>query len=552
MLRPYQEQAVQAIYQALRETDGHPVACLPTGSGKSHIIARVCCDAVNLWSGRVLVLAHVQELLEQNAEKIRALMGGVGVGVFSAGLGQREASTPVVVAGIQSVYRRGEELGRFDLVLIDEAHRIPVDADTMYQTLLTSLRTSNPDLRMIGLTATPFRLKGGPIYGEGQMFSGMCYNASIRELIRDGFLCPLIAKAGQTRVNMGDLHVRAGEFMPNEVEALMDAAGVVESACAEIADLTKDRRATLLFCAGVEHARHVANTLREKHGLEVGTIFGDTDSDERSATIDRFKSGALRYLANVNVLTTGFDAPHIDCVVMLRPTLSAGLYAQALGRGFRLAPGKTECLVLDYGGNVIRHGPVDQLAVPAPPRPGHGGEAPAKECPQCRALIAAGYGSCPLCGYVFPPPDRQQHDTKASTASVLSQAETNEYEVKEMSYGVHTKKGAGPDAPRSLRVEYEVGWNRWVKEWICVEHHGYARGKAETWWLQRSKLPCPTSAEDAYQIAIGGKLAEPTHVTVRTDPQDEFPERITGYRLGPIPDDPPPGGWCADGEEPPF
>jgi DNA repair protein RadD len=248
----------------------------------------------------------------------------------------------------------------------------------------------------------------------------------------------------------------------------------------------------------------------------------------------------------VAVLTTGFDAPHVDCVALLRPTLSAGLYYQMVGRGFRLAPGKTDCLVLDFGGNVLRHGPVDALRIAAQPG-GGSGEAPAKECPQCQAIISAGFTTCPHCRFVFTPPTKEVHEREASSAGVLSgQVTTTEYAVRDVFYAVHTKHGAPPDAPRTLRVEYEIGLNRYRKEWVCLEHSGYARSKAEIWWRARCHEPMPSTAAEACRLAQAGLLVAPSHITVRSVAGEEF-ERITDYRLGPLPDAREPG---ADQDEP--
>jgi DNA repair protein RadD len=262
------------------------------------------------------------------------------------------------------------------------------------------------------------------------------------------------------------------------------------------------------------------------------------------------------------VLTTGFDAPHIDCVALLRPTMSPGLYCQQVGRGFRLAPGKSDCLVLDFGGNVLRHGPVDALRVTDRDER-EGGEAPAKECPQCQAVIAAGFATCPQCGFQFPPPEREKHEREASSAGVLSgQVTTTEYPVREVYYAVHQKRGAPPDAPKTLRVEYEVGLNRYHKEWVCFEHTGFARSKAEAWWRARSHLPVPSTAAEACRLACAGVLAPVTHITVRTVAGDDF-ERITDWKLGPKPESSEPGEDREEqaltpvltrdyGEDPPF
>jgi DNA repair protein RadD len=547
-LRPYQEAAVTAVYEHLAARADNPCVVIPTGGGKGVIVGQLCADVVQRWNGRILVLTHVKELVDQNAGQAGRFLSHLLVGVNSAGLKRRDLDHPVIVAGIQSVYQKACDLGRFDIVLIDEAHLIPPDGEGMYQTFLREARMVNPNLRVVGLTATPFRLKDGAICAPENILNHVCYEVGVKELIRDGFLSPLVSKAGKAKADTAGLHVRGGEFVPDEVEHLMDDDVLVRAACAEIVEQTRNRKACLIFAAGVQHAEHVATVLHEAHGLEVACIFGHTPDGERDRLVARFKRGELRYLVNVSVLTTGFDAPQVDCVALLRPTMSAGLYYQMVGRGFRLAPGKDDCLVLDFGGNVLRHGPVDALRIT--PQDGRGeGDAPAKECPQCQAVIAAGFGTCPQCGFQFPPPDKGKHEREASSAGVLSgQVTTTEYAVRDTFYAVHQKRGAPPEAPKSLRVEYEVGLNQVHKEWVCFEHTGFARGRAEAWWRARTSLPVPATTAEACRLACAGGLAPATHITVRTVAGDDF-ERITDHRLGPAPVAREPGD---DRDEPAF
>lgn len=547
-LRPYQREAVEAVYEYLRRHDDTPCVVIPTAGGKTPVMAAICRDAVAQWDGRVLILAHVKELLEQAVDKLHAMAPDLWhrIGVYSAGLGSRDRDHPIIVAGIQSVYRRAEQLGRFDLVLIDEAHMVPPDGEGMYRTFLADAKAINPNVRLVGLTATPFRMTTGMICSPENLLNKVCYEVSVRELIVQGYLCPLVAKGTREDLDTSGLHVRAGEFVSEEVEALMDQAARVEAACAEIVEQTRDRHAVLVFASGIQHARHVAETL-EHMGGQVATVFGETPSDERARTIAEFRAGRLKYLINVAVLTHGFDAPGIDCVVLLRPTNSPGLYYQCCGRGFRLHPGKSNCLILDFGGNVLRHGPVDDLRIKESGK--STGVAPAKKCPECLALIAAGYATCPQCGYAFPPPERQEHDTRASTAAVLSGEVTVEtYPVQEIAYSVHVKRDAPEDHPRSMRVDYRIGFSRWQSEWICFEHTGYARHKAEAWWRRRSDLPVPDTAEDAVYFAQRGALAPTKSITVRHVSGEEF-DRIIGYELGakPVYREP---GWDDEAEPP--
>lgn len=537
-LRPYQQAAVDAVYQHLRTREDNPCVVLPTGSGKTPVLATICRDAAVQWDGRALVLAHVKELLEQSVGKLRALCQDLSVGVYSAGLRRRDTSHRVIVAGIQSVYKRACDLDAFDLVLVDEAHMIPPEGEGMYLKFLSDAKKVNPRLRIVGLTATPYRLRSGMICGPDRILNHVCYEIGVRELIVQGFLSPLVTKAGRQRPDMSKLRVRGGEFVADEVEALMDQDELVQGACDEIVDQTQDRQAVLIFASGVKHGRSIVRTLAKRHGIDCGFVCGETPAGERAELLDRFRgrtSGLfaaqpLKYLCNVNVLAIGFDAPQVDCVALVRPTASPGLYCQQVGRGFRLHPGKRDCLVLDFGGNVLRHGPVDQINVREQNTQG-AGQAPAKECPDCHSVVAAGCSVCPDCGHEFPPPERTAHEAQATTVGILAGQVSDEvYEVRDETYRVHHKRGADEDAPRTLRVDYQVGLDRWQSEFICFEHNGWARARAEVWWRARSTCPVPETAEEALQLAQEGALRGTRTITVRNVAGEKY-DRIVGYEL---------------------
>lgn len=539
-LRPYQRDAVDAVYEHLRSRDDNPCVVLPTAAGKTPVMATICRDAVQRWNGRVVILAHVKELLEQSVEKLRAIAPELPVGVYSAGLRRKELNHPVTVGGIQSIWKRAGDLGPVDLVIVDEAHLIPAEDDGMYRSFLADAALVNPALRVIGLTATPYRLKSGEICAPGSVLNHICFEAGVRELIVQGWLSPLRTKAGSQRPDYDRLHVRGGEFVPGEVEDLMDDDGLVEAACDEIVAEASARRSILIFASGVRHGRHIAEVMRDRHGVECGFVCGETPGRDRAETLARFRSGELRCLSNVNVLTTGFDAPGVDCVALLRPTMSPGLYYQMVGRGFRVHPGKADCLVLDFGGNVLRHGPVDAIRVVA--RSGEPGEAPAKQCPRCKALVATGYANCPECGFEFPVRQRQTHEASATSEGILSgQVTRSEEAVSEVAYCFHTKRD-DPDAPPTMRVEYRVGLGRWQREWICFEHprNGFARRKAEQWWTARSREPVPGTVDEAIELANAGALAPTRSITVERRAGDKY-DRIVGHTLGDRPprlDDP--------------
>lgn len=504
-LRPYQQAAVDAVYNHLRNKETNPCVVLPTGCGKSLVLAQIAKDSVEKWNGRVLILAHVKELLEQNADKIRKLCPELRVGIYSAGLRSRDTTEQIIVAGIQSAYNKACDLGPFDLVIVDEAHLIAPDGDGIYRTFLKEARIVNPHVRVIGLTATPFRLKGGLICQPDNILNEVCYEAGLKEMIAQGYLSPLISRAGRTEANLDNLHIRGGEFLGEEMSEAMDNDAIVDSACREIVDLTRNRKSVLIFTTSIAHCKHVAEKIQAYSGQECAMVTGETSDAERAEIIARFKGdfvpadlfGAgkppLKFLANVNVLTTGFDAVNTDCVVLLRPTNSAGLLIQMVGRGTRLSPqtGKQNCLILDYGGNILRHGPVDMIRVKESGT-GKGGDAPAKKCPQCLALIHAAYTKCPQCGFEFPPSGKSNLSERASSAGIISgQIDYTNYEVKDVYYCVHEKRYAEPGTPRTMRVDYQVGFNEFKSEWVCPEHTGYARDKFEKWWRKRAAIGCP-------------------------------------------------------------
>jgi DNA repair protein RadD len=346
-LRPYQREAVETVYTYLRSHDDNTVVVIPTAGGKTPIMATICKDVVTRWDDRVLILAHVKELLEQAADKLRQVCPEVSFGVYSAGLNRRDTGRAVILAGIQSVYQRASELGAFDLVLVDEAHLIPVEGDGMYRHFLAEAKALNPHLHVVGLTATAYRLKSGLICNLDHFLNAICYEVGVRELIVQSYLYPLVTKAGQAKDDTSGLHVRGGEYVGDEVEDLMDQQWLVEAACGELVAYTAGRQAVLIFASGVKHGQHVVRVLKEQHGIECGFVSGKPSDGERDRLIARFRyqewasqlqidfgsnaAEPLKFLCNVNVLTTGFDTPNVDCVVLLRPTLSPGLYYQMVG-----------------------------------------------------------------------------------------------------------------------------------------------------------------------------------------------------------------------------
>jgi DNA repair protein RadD len=260
--REYQTAADEAVWDYLRtSSDGHPLIVLPTGAGKSLVIAMLIQQAIE-YGGRVIVLAHRKELLEQNLEKIKLLCPGISSGIYSAGLRRYDTESDVICAGIQSVHRKALLFGRRELIIVDEAHLISDNEDSMFSRFIGDLVKVNPRARLVGLTATPYRTGEGLLSGPDRLFSKIVYEAFTGDLIGQGFLCPLTNQPTDKPVDVSGVAVRGGEFVARQMEAAFDQASIVDAACQEIAASCHDRRSVIVFCSGVDHAEHVAETLR--------------------------------------------------------------------------------------------------------------------------------------------------------------------------------------------------------------------------------------------------------------------------------------------------
>jgi DNA repair protein RadD len=397
----------------------------------------------------------------------------------------------------------------------------------MYREFIRTAYVVNPRVRVIGFTATPYRLTTGLICGPDNILNHICFEVGVRELIDGGYLCPLVSKQGAS-IDTSGLHKRGGEFIGGEAADLMDTDERVRAACAEIVERTLGRNSVLVFASGVEHGERLATELHARGCNTVATIFGDTETSERADTIARFKSGALKYLVNMNVLTTGFDAPNVDCVALVRPTASPGLYYQMVGRGFRKSPNKTDCLVLDFGGNIEQHGPIDAINVKT--REGGDGEPPVRACPQCKSFVPIAVLICQDCGFEFPKPEAKGHEVEASAAPILSDSKPQRMTVSMIRYSLHKKRDAEPNAIPTLRVAYYPGGSLIggeVSEYIPL-HKSFG----QRWWKERGG-PDISDASEALAFANSGGLRKP--VAVMWKPEGKF-RNVCGYEWAEAPD----------------
>lgn len=481
--RPYQAEALDALHRHVCEKDTNPCVVIPTGGGKSALIAW----AIERWVGeypwlRTIILAHRKELIEQNAAELQGFMPNLHVGIFSAALRRRDYEASTLFASIDSVYDKAGEFQPFDLIMVDEAHRIPPNGEGKYRTFIKECSRFNPRLRVVGWTATPFRMGCGQICHRDHILNEVCYEANVADLIRDGYLARLRSKVGSAQPELKDVKRNSGgDYILNSLAEATNRDSVVEAAVGEAVRIIRaeGRQAIVFFCVDIEHCRKVSEGLR-RHGIDAPYVTGKTPPQERDWIARKFKDGQLRAICNVNVYTEGFNATRVDCVVLLRPTLSAGLFSQMVGRGLRLHPGKADCLVLDFAGCIDEHGPIDLLG---------GQPVVMAVCQECRESFSRAVRVCPACGWEIPPQEitrleecereRRMHGEKASNKSILS----NEPETVRVDT-VFVSRHRKPGSPDSLCVQYRCGLSMF-REWVCLDHEGLPGHKGQTWWRKR-------------------------------------------------------------------
>ena len=512
-LRTYQQDAIDGLYSYWSDGRGdNPLIVAPTGAGKSLIIAKLIEDALSFPGTRILMLTHVKELIEQNAEELVGLLPGVDLGFYSASLGQKRLDRQVTFAGIQSIWERAFDMvPPPDLVLIDEAHLVPKNTTTRYGKFLDDLRTCNPDVKVVGLTATPYRLDSGYLHkGKGAIFDGIAYDIPVGMLMDQGYLSPLVSKGAKAKIDLTNVGMRGGEFIESQLATAASDPELVKATVAEIVHFGQDRKSWLVFASGVDHAGMIRDEMAA-HGIDAEVVTGADNKTDRRDKIGEFKAGRLRCLINIGVLTAGFNHPATDLVAMVRATASAGLYVQMAGRGTRLAAGKKDCLLLDFGGNVERHGFIDAVRVRDKTQGKGKGEAPAKECPSCQAMVPTGLRYC-QCGHKFPDPDLN-HGKNAYGGAVLSSQVVAEWvDVDSVTYQRHKKAGK----PDSIKVTYGCGI-KYISEWLCPDHGGYA---ASRYKARMPALEAKAESTDDALIEAPRSWTQPTRIKIKPRADD--------------------------------
>jgi superfamily II DNA or RNA helicase len=414
-------------------------------SGKSATIMSMAQTFTNK-GHRCLVLTHVSELITQLADT--ATRFDLDPRVYAASLNRREHNGPLVIAQIQTVYKCMHSLGAFMVVFVDESHLINPEGEGMYKQAIAALKEMNPKVRIIGLSATPFRMGSGMIYGPGQMFDDCVASITMRRLITEGYLTPLVGKNANRSFSDESIKQRGGDYILGQLAEYMEDETKVEAACAEIVAQTKDRKRLLIFASSIRHAEMITDELILL-GVTADFISGKTGKTERDDILAKHRNGEFKALVNCSVLTTGYDDPQIDCVCILRPTRSPGLFLQMVGRGLRKHPEKETCVILDFGGCLEALGSVDTIEERVKERgqaKGLAGTCPMKTCPDCGNVVPTGQRTC-SCGHEWPR--NLNHSVTASEVPVFGSA--REWPVQRTSYSINGKK---PGKNACMRVTH--------------------------------------------------------------------------------------------------
>jgi DNA repair protein RadD len=481
-------------------------------TGKSIIIGGLIQQVLQKWPNqRFLMLTHVKELIEQNHQRLLDMWPTAPVGIYSAGLRRKDIAQPIVFGGCGSIVNNIEAFGHRDLVIVDECHLISPKANTTYQKIIDGLKVANPHIKVIGLTATPYRLGQG-LLTDGGLFTDVCCDAcgvdEFNWFIEQGHLAPLIPKPTLTEYDIEKVGIQNGDFKKAELEQAVNEDKLTFKILEEMVEAGYDRKSWLIFASGIKHTERVAEALAY-YGITASTIHSKIEASckgwsvarERLYRIEAFKNREFRALVNMNVLTTGFDHGPIDLIGSLRPTVSPGLHVQMLGRGTRPCEGKENCLVLDFAGNVKRLGPINDPVLPKK-KGKTPGEAPIRICPQphCGVYNHASARICFNCGFEFPI--KEKLTKEAGTAEIIKSnkkapepMKVKVFTVSKAIYKKHHKAGSKP----SLQVTYFSSGGTF-KEFVCLEHKGYARTMAINWWKSRHNTHAPLTIDQSLDI----------------------------------------------------
>lgn len=549
MIRPrdYQDDAVAALFYYFANHYGNPLILMPTGTGKSVVLAMALMRMLYQYPySRFMVLTHVETLVGQNHKKLLEAWPGAPAGIYHAGIGRRDTFNNILFAGIQSAYLVPHLFGHIDVLFIDEAHLVGTKDETMYLSFINALRKVNPLLKVVGLTATDWRLGLGKLT-NGAIFTDVAIDmttpAAWNWFVDNGYLAPLTSKKTYYALSDKGIGKQGGEYIMSQMQEALDHEHITRAAVEEMIHWGQDRHMWMVFASGVKHCEHVAEVFGE-FGIDAVPIHSKTKKPE--LVIEDFKAGRYRCAVSMNKLTTGVDAPGIDLIGVLRFTNSSALWVQMLGRGTRplyadgydlstgegrlaamRASAKQDCLVLDFARNTERLGPINDPVVSTPAKKGKkggGGGAVMKMCVSCREYIGVAAMVCSRCGEDQPALpvkyDATATDAEVMTREVQADPIVELIDVEHITYTYHKRKNS--TKPPSLCVTYYgKGLFRKYMEFICFEHEGAARTRARNWWVERvpphmrEHLPVPDTVAQAREFA--GHLQIPKRIRVWTN-----------------------------------
>lgn len=529
----------------------NPVVAMPTGTGKSHVISGLSRSMLIAYPRtRIIVLTHVKELIQQNFDKFMQAWPTAPAGIYSAGLNKKQLGASVTFAGIGSVAKNAALFGYVDVLMIDECDLVSDKEQSMYRFFISELRKVNPRLKVIGLTATPWRSGIGLITEEeAGIFTDIPVDMTgvdaFNWFVDQGYLIPLVTKPTKIELDVTGVHIRGGDYVGGELERAVNKLDITEAALREAMEVGFGRRKWLIFASGIDHAKSIAEILSAM-GVEARAVHSK-DTKGRDRDIDWFRNyqgEAPIALVNMGILTTGFDDPTIDLIVMLRPTQSARLWVQMLGRGTRpwYMPGydlstqegrllailnspKHNCMVLDYAANIRKLGPINDPVIPRKKGKGGPQPAPVKRCEHCttynhttarfcggKSKTDPAFNPAAGCGeeFVF----QINLKVEASSQEIIKKADlpiVKTFDVDHITYALHTKVGAKP----MMKVTYFCGMARFT-DYVCIEHEkgSFPRKKAMDWWRERSTetMPVPVAVDVALEYS--SMLKAPTHLDV--------------------------------------
>jgi DNA repair protein RadD len=521
--RGYQRRAVNAAVLALKAGKA-ALLVLPTGSGKG-LNAADAARRAHAAGMRTLIVAPTRELVQQDADAVAFVTGKTVTSSFAcAGLGPVDLDGDVVIGTPQTLVRRLAELGHIDLQIIDEAHRLGRRASGQIHRIVTELRSRDPKLMLLGLTATPFRLDSGRLTeGEDRLFDEVAFEVGYSELVAGKYLAPLIGpKDTIERLDVAGLRIAGGDYSASDL-ARFDRSELTYRIVDQIVAHGAERKSWLVFAVSIDHAGHLTEALVER-GIDARLLTGRTPKNERKELVADFKASRAHCLVGCDVFSTGFDAPAVDLIAVVRPTASPVSHVQSAGRGTRPAPDKGNCLVLDFAGNFARLGPIDAPYIRQKGERARGtdDEPLTRCCPNCDAIIAVRAKRCLVCDAIIVAHSEWRTDTLSTNAanhSIITGAGT--FTVLGVHYRAHEKAGR----PDSLRIIYHVAGYRFptVSEWLCCWHGGHAGLQARQDWRLRVRpgapITIPDNATEAAAIAAP-LLRTPVHVAIA--PQGEF------------------------------